>query len=725
MRGVFGGELEERTDESVEPVAPTLATALCKETPRGPLPELIAGVEFVLFDLNDEGAVSYGRKLPPSLSSLAAQRAAALEALSRAASAIAALHRIGACHGELGLGADMVRVFDGGGVVVLVPAGQLTPGALLRARLCGGGPPVVASFSAPEVVTGYEATPASDVYALSAIAHEIVTGFAPLGQIDFSETQGQPLAYLAAVVAGGLAANPNARPTAEQLAGALREAAAIAHGMESPGRAEPYRGAAPAQAPRPRAQSAAEGSARKQQASSMSGILTLLLAVGGLFVFTGAIWLAAVTWSAVGGAGHFMLLIALTSGILVAGRALWKSGYVGSGHAPVALGVELFWADGAYLLDISDKLNDTGGWSLLAAAMTALAFCLAGALDSSVFAVLAPLHYALFAGVFGVHLQTGSPTGPATYAFAISALAAGIAAVGQAWRRERLGFPFAALAALGALSSAIAGVVLIDSSDQRVFGTLWPYAVLGVAATLALVLRKQYRVFPTVTAGALLALVPTIEALLCGDLLFYLLAAVGVGFIVVVGAFQWPRLARDEGAQTAWVLVGLASVTTSPLVLFLVKCWDKDGLETLSSPKGIYLGLVMVIATALVGASYVFGRRTRKLTYRLLEGAGLSMIFGTFTIQSIVHYRDGFYPLAILALGAACLAVGATTKRATLVLFTSVALLLNLSIQYFAKLWDVLPASMLVLVFGLALLAGGVFYERHLKRLLPGLREWA
>jgi hypothetical protein len=109
----------------------------------------------------------------------------------------------------------------------------------------------------------------------------------------------------------------------------------------------------------------------------------------------------------------------------------------------------------------------------------------------------------------------------------------------------------------------------------------------------------------------------------------------------------------------------------------------------------------------------------------LIELAGLVQIFGTFTIQSLVRYKDGFYPLVLLALGAACLVVGATTKRATLVLLASAALLLNLSIQYFAKLWDVLPASLLVLVFGLALLAGGVIYERRLKHLLPGLREWA
>ncbi len=49
---------------------------------------------------------------------------------------------------------------------------------------------------------------------------------------------------------------------------------------------------------------------------------------------------------------------------------------------------------------------------------------------------------------------------------------------------------------------------------------------------------------------------------------------------------------------------------------------------------------------------------------------------------------------------------------------------MNLAIQYFAKLWDLFPASLLVLVFGLLLLAVGVLYERRLKHLLPGLRDW-
>jgi hypothetical protein len=753
MRGLFGGELEDRDgtsaalprrgqhedgtsaalprrgqhqdDGSVEPVPPELAGVLRKATLRGPLPESLEGAELVLFDVNEEGAVRYGKKLPPSLGSLAAQRSAALEALARVASAIGALHAADACHGDLGLGADIIRVLDGGGVAILMPAKRPAPGALVGARLSGGAPPVVASFSAPEVILGYEATAASDVYALSAMAHEIVTGCAPLGQIDFNDAERGPLADLAAWVKRGLAANPSSRPTAEELADALRGAAAIAHGLEAPGRAGPYRGAPLGKASPAHARSAAEGSAKMQQASSMSRILMLLLAIGGLFVFSGAVWLAAVTWSVVGGLAHLSLLVALTCGILVAGRALGRGGYAGSGRALVVLGIELFWADGAYLLDVSGKLNDTSGWSLLAATMTIVAFGLAGILDSGVFGVLAAIHYALFAGVLGsALLQSGAPTGPATYTLAVSVVAAGIAGAGHRWRRERLGFPFAGLSALMAIASALAGVALIASSEHRLFGTLWPYAVVGLAATPALAFGVRYGIFSAAAAGVVLAIVPTIEALVGGDLI-YLFAAAGIGFSVLSAAFLWPRLAREERVQTAWILVGLASVMTSPALFFLGKCWGQDGLDVLGSPEGIYLALVIAIATTLVGASYAFARpTTRRLTYRLLELAGVSMIFGTFTIQSIARYKDTFYPLAILGLGAACLALGATTKRATLVLLTSAALLLNLSIQYFVKLWDLLAASVLVLMFGLALLAGGVTYERRLKHLLAGLREW-
>jgi hypothetical protein len=255
---------------------------------------------------------------------------------------------------------------------------------------------------------------------------------------------------------------------------------------------------------------------------------------------------------------------------------------------------------------------------------------------------------------------------------------------------------------------------------------MWPYAVVAIAAVFALVTPAPYLTFAGFTAGLLVAFVPSSEALVRHEDFAFLMAAVAIGFAVLGASFTLPRLARDPGVQTGWVVVGLVSAVTAPSILFLTNCSDKDGLATLTSSEGRYLVLVALVSAALVATSYALGARARnKLVYRLLEIAGLLQIFTTFTILSLIRYNDGFYPIVILALGAVYLVVGATTKRATLVLLASAALLLNLSIQYFAKLWDVLPASLLVLVFGLMLLAGGVVYERRLKHVLPGLREWA
>ena len=53
------------------------------------------------------------------------------------------------------------------------------------------------------------------------------------------------------------------------------------------------------------------------------------------------------------------------------------------------------------------------------------------------------------------------------------------------------------------------------------------------------------------------------------------------------------------------------------------------------------------------------------------------------------------------------------------------ALLLNLTVQYFAKLYEALPWGLLGIGFGLFLLAVAVGYEKQVKHMLPRLREWA
>lgn len=280
MRGLFDGELNEVPGGSREPAPEAVTRALAEAPPREPLPPLPespATVELVLFDADHAGFVRFARSLAEAapLASLAPQRALPLDALARAASALAVLHAAGVCHGDLTADALRVRA-DGGAVLLLVPARLLPPGALLAARLQSGARPAITSLAAPEVVTGYEVTPASDVYALAALAYEIVTGRAPLGQLDFGEARRGPFSALAPLVERGLAATPGVRPTAAALASALLDAATVARGLEPAGevlgQAGPYRGAPQAKAPVPPAQSPAEVVARRDQASSMSGI---------------------------------------------------------------------------------------------------------------------------------------------------------------------------------------------------------------------------------------------------------------------------------------------------------------------------------------------------------------------------------------------------------------------------------------------------------------------
>jgi hypothetical protein len=174
------------------------------------------------------------------------------------------------------------------------------------------------------------------------------------------------------------------------------------------------------------------------------------------------------------------------------------------------------------------------------------------------------------------------------------------------------------------------------------------------------------------------------------------------------------------------VLTGVVNAALPPTLLYHLGCTATDGLPTLLGPHGRCLVALVGVSALLVGCGYAFGKAAaKKEVYRLLEFAGLAQFFGAFTVASAIRYDDWFYAASCIGAGAAVLALGVGTRRATLAVLASVALVANLSIQYFAKLRNVLPISILVIGFGLALLVGGVLYERRVHRLLPRMREWA
>ncbi len=161
-------------------------------------------------------------------------------------------------------------------------------------------------------------------------------------------------------------------------------------------------------------------------------MLGLLLAVGGLFVLVGALWLVAVGWSILGEGGRAGLLFALTAGIAGGGFALEKRGYRSSGFALVVLASQMLWADGGYVLNLADSLSSSGAWAAVAAFVTGVSALLAIRRRSLGAGVLTAIGFTVFAICFNV--ATGRPGQLAFFsALTISLLLGGLLAV----RKER------------------------------------------------------------------------------------------------------------------------------------------------------------------------------------------------------------------------------------------------------------------------------------------------
>jgi serine/threonine-protein kinase len=133
------------------------------------------------------------------------------------ASAVAAAHRLGVVHRDIKpanvmLTATGAKVVDFG-IAAVAEAGKEQSGP----RRAG-----TPDYTAPEVVRGETATPASDVYGLGALLHATLTGAPPA---DSSTTAGAPTG-VAELVQRCLGQDPGSRPTSEQVAAELSRAAA-------------------------------------------------------------------------------------------------------------------------------------------------------------------------------------------------------------------------------------------------------------------------------------------------------------------------------------------------------------------------------------------------------------------------------------------------------------------------------------------------------------------
>lgn len=480
-----------------------------------------------------------------------------------------------------------------------------------------------------------------------------------------------------------------------------------------------------------------------------SGLLAARLRAPGLALIAGLQGLIALLclWTALDLFGRGLLSAACAAALVAGGQlALARAPgqpdeqaelRAGGATLIVALGGVVAWVAAWHLLAASQLERASGPWAAAGGVISALTWPLALRNRSLLLAVLAAVDLSIAAGALGEYLSRGTLHGPPLYTGTVAAALCGAAALNHAVAGPAVGLPKAAAAALWVWASAATGLMVFGKEQDSVFAAAWPLLLMAASVAVSLLGPGAYRIVGAAAAAPLVALVPVVVAFVHHRSIGHLQLCVGVGLLVVTSAFWVPEASRTLGRQVATILPALGPLCFAPAVLCLVKCWGQDGLTMLTdsiaaggkpgeASAWTYLASVEGTAAVLVGLSLLFsGRAASKVAYRLLEAAGMLLHFGTLTLLSLSRLEDWFYPALIFAGGGAIIAVGAWQRRALLVAAAAPALVLNLWIQYFAKLKDHLPGFGLVLGFGLGMLAFGLIFEHKVKRALPTLKGWS
>lgn len=722
MDGAYGGRRGEGGRE--DGVAPAVLEALRGAPEAAPLAPAPAGPDAAA--LWPIGPLAAGDALEVAGAPVGAEWSGlggltplrALRALSEAARALVALHAAGRAHGDLR--PETVRVDPRGvGSALLVPARPVDAGALLRARLGAGADPGDVAWVAPEVVAGGGGSPAADVYGLAALAYGLLAGRPPLGMLEVGRAC-EGVAGVAGLLTRALAPDPARRPALAELAGALDRACAVRAAAAGEEELAPPEGLIAREEARP---------------GQLSLLLLLVLVLGGAFTFVGALAFVAIGWDQLTDVGRCGLLCLFNLSVYGAGRFAEGRGYQRSGFALVVLASQLLWSSAGFLLHLQGLADESGPWTLASLAVSGVGLVLATGRRSATLATLSAIGFLAASLCGGAWLSRGNDLGPPVWLALTAGAYAGLAALGHRLGEHRLGVPYALAGSLTLLVSGVWGLALLGDGDFLGFGTLWPYASGGLAVLIGWRARGPYRWLALLPGLFLVGGGPALEALIRYDDLGYLYAAVAVGLLLCAAAFKLPALAERDQTQLPPLLLGLATATLPAGLLCLIHCGGRDGMdlleEALSSlgrvheTRFVYLAMVLGISAGLVGLGLVFAPLSRrKLPYRLLEGTGVLLFLGELTCLSLAE-NDLLYPLLVFAGGGALIGLGVYQRRAALATLATGGLIVNLWIQYFQKLSDAVPVSLLCVGFGLALLACGVLYERKVRHLLPALASWA
>lgn len=478
-------------------------------------------------------------------------------------------------------------------------------------------------------------------------------------------------------------------------------------------------------------------------AAAATGLVSMQLRTPGLWAIAAlqALVSAACLWSGLSDTGRGLLSLAGAVALVAGAVALLRleSTRKTRDQEAIALAIAgtcVGWIAAWHLLSGARLLGDEGAWTAAAALITLVTYGLVVFARSAVLSAVAALYLAVTAAMLGDYLSTGTLLGPSLYTGAVCAVFLGVAFLLHSLGGFALGASPAVGACLWAAVSAVCGLVVLDRRDGDAFGVAWPLGLTALAVAATVVGPRAYRLIAALAMIPLVAFAPTTIVFLAEDAerVGYLQLAVVVAFGVIATGY-WAPGERTLGRQLLLILPALLPATFPPGLLCLVKCAGKDGLQLLLDAVAsggrvhttpfAYLASVVGISGVLVGLAFLFApRAASRAGYRVLEGAGLLLFFGTTSLLSFFRLEDWFYPGLIFGGGALVIVLGAWQRRALLVASATPVLVLHLWVQYFAKLNDHVPTFGLVLGFGVGLMAFGLLFERRVKHALPSLREW-
>ncbi|HZU98047.1 MAG TPA: DUF2157 domain-containing protein, partial [Planctomycetota bacterium] len=313
-----------------------------------------------------------------------------------------------------------------------------------------------------------------------------------------------------------------------------------------------------------------------------------------------------------------------------------------------------------------------------------------------------------------------------------------VAALAKRLQVEEAGIPLAFASALFLFGSWLASLGMLEGPPTPA-ADLWPLLLAAVGLGAALLARAEpYRAIALAPSLGVIAAGPLVVSLRYAGEPVHLYYGTMAGGALLVLAFKWETLASRHGLQVAAILAGLAAVGVAPVVLALLRLGDQNGdalfLEVLDPKLGpaerlghrlFQLPYLVMTSGVLVGLGVLFSRsQERKLPYRLLEVAGLAIFFGTLSLLSFLRWSEYLYPTVLVAGAVAAIAVGALARQVLLVVGPSVALVIQVWFQYFAKLYGKAPLALLIIGFGLSLLVGAVVFERKVKPRLGEMERW-